>query len=74
MKTFAVIPVKNLQNAKTRLASVLSPLERADLVQEMLLHVVDALSRSGSIDQNAVKSQDPTEIPLPTTFLIIPQT
>jgi 2-phospho-L-lactate guanylyltransferase len=74
MKTYAVIPVKSLKNAKTRLASVLSPDERAALVQEMLLHVVDALSRSGSIEQIAVISQEPADLVLPPSIVVIPQT
>lgn len=74
MKTFAVIPVKSLQNAKTRLASVLSPGERAELVQEMLLHVVDALYRSGSIEQIGVISERPEEIELPPYVAVIQQT
>lgn len=74
MKTFAVIPVKSLQNAKTRLASLLSPAERAELVQEMLHHVIDALHRSNRIEQIAVISQEPSQLSLPSYVTIIPQT
>lgn len=73
MKTFAIIPVKSLQNAKTRLASVLSPEERASLAREMLVHVVDTLGRSGVIERIAVISQEPSELVLPATIEIIPQ-
>ena len=73
MKTFAIIPIKSLHNAKTRLASVLSPAERADLARDMLLHVVDILSKSGAIERIAVISQEPSELALPTSVTILPQ-
>jgi 2-phospho-L-lactate guanylyltransferase len=74
MNTHAVIPIKHLANAKTRLASVLSPGERAELAREMLLHVIDALSRSGAIERIAVISQQPAELDLPPSVTILPQT
>jgi 2-phospho-L-lactate/phosphoenolpyruvate guanylyltransferase len=74
MKTFAIIPIKSLHNAKTRLASVLSPAERAELARDMLLHVVDILSRSGAVEGIAVISQEPSELDLPASVTILPQT
>ena len=74
MKTFAIIPIKSLQNAKTRLASVLSPAERADLARDMLLHVVDTLTRSSAIERIAVISQEPAELDLPPSVTVLPQT
>ena len=62
MKTVAVIPVKGLHNAKTRLATVLSPQERSALVGEMLSHVLDALHASRVIDSIAIVSQQQGEL------------
>lgn len=73
MKTYAIIPVKSLHNAKTRLSSVLLPSERAALVQEMLLHVVTALHDSGSIERIAVIAQEPGELSLPHYVTVINQ-
>ena len=42
-----LIPVKNLSNAKQRLASVLDQTARTELAQAMLLDVVDAVVRYG---------------------------
>jgi 2-phospho-L-lactate guanylyltransferase len=74
MKTFAIIPIKSLQNAKTRLASVLSPAERADLARDMLLHVVDTLIGSSAIERIAIISQEPAELDLPPSVTVLPQT
>lgn len=74
MRTFAIIPIKSLDNAKTRLASVLSPEERADLAHDMLVHVITALSDSGSIERIAVISQEPAQLHLPPDVTIIRQT
>ena len=74
MKTVAVIPVKGLHNAKTRLATVLSPQERGALVGEMLSHVLDALRASGVIDSIAIVSQQRDELDLPPYVAVIPQT
>jgi 2-phospho-L-lactate/phosphoenolpyruvate guanylyltransferase len=41
-----VIPVKSFQNAKCRLAGLLSPSERAELAYTMFLDVADSLSRA----------------------------
>jgi 2-phospho-L-lactate guanylyltransferase len=74
MKTVAVIPVKGLHNAKTRLATVLSPQERGALVGEMLSHVLDTLHASGLIDNIAIVSQQQGELDLPPFVSVIPQT
>jgi 2-phospho-L-lactate guanylyltransferase len=74
MKTVSVIPVKGLHNAKTRLATVLSPEERGALVGEMLSHVLGVLHASGVIDSIAVVSQQRGELDLPPFVSVIPQT
>ena len=65
MKTVAVVPVKSLSQAKTRLANILSPEERALLVLDMLSHVLDTLRASREIDEVAVISPQPSELRLP---------
>src|SRR5215213_1577256 len=64
VKTVAVVPVKSLDQAKTRLASILSPEERALLARDMLSHVLDALLSSTDIDGVAVISPNPGELRL----------
>lgn len=46
MRLHAIVPVKDLERAKSRLASVLTPVERRQLVIEMYGRVLDALARS----------------------------
>jgi 2-phospho-L-lactate/phosphoenolpyruvate guanylyltransferase len=65
VKTVAVVPVKGLNEAKTRLASILSPDERAMLVGDMLSHVLGTLLSSRDIDAVAVVSPHPAELHLP---------
>ena len=73
MKTVAVVPVKSLDQAKTRLASILSPEERAMLALDMLSHVLDALRSSPEIDAIAVISPNPGEHRLPSDVVAIQQ-
>ena len=47
MATHVLIPVKRLDDAKTRLAAVLAPTERAQLMEEMLAHVLSVIRRAG---------------------------
>lgn len=54
----AVIPVKRLVAAKSRLASVLLPRERQVLVECMLHDVLDAISASTVIDEIIVATAD----------------
>lgn len=54
----AVIPVKALAEAKSRLAPYLSPSQRAMLVLDMLHHVVHTLQVSGCFDAVSVVSID----------------
>ncbi|MBX6771060.1 MAG: 2-phospho-L-lactate guanylyltransferase [Chloroflexi bacterium] len=55
----AIIPVKHLDRAKSRLADQLSPVERAGLVLALLEHVLDAVRRAPSVDRCLVVSPDP---------------
>jgi 2-phospho-L-lactate guanylyltransferase len=52
------VPVKSLDRTKTRLASVLSPLERAELAAAMLSDVLDACLPQAGWDVWAISAQD----------------
>ena len=47
MDVHVLVPVKRLDDAKTRLAEVLSPIERARLMEEMLSHVLAVVQNAG---------------------------
>jgi 2-phospho-L-lactate guanylyltransferase len=65
LKTAAVVPIKDLGLAKSRLAGMLSPEQRAALALEMLGHVLDVLRRSEAISAIAVISPDAEGLDLP---------
>ncbi len=65
MKTVAVVPIKALLNAKSRLANRLSPAERAEIARDMLAHVLHVIEQSGVIAEVAVISPRPEELRLP---------
>jgi 2-phospho-L-lactate guanylyltransferase len=56
MSTWALIPIKGFDHAKSRLSEVLQPGERARLAQELFRHVVSILRSSPEIDEIAVVS------------------
>jgi 2-phospho-L-lactate guanylyltransferase len=58
MKYRALIPVKSLQEAKSRLAMHLTPSQRAQLMLEMLHHVLCVLGESRAFESIAVVSSD----------------
>ena len=66
MKTVAVVPVKSLSEAKSRLAGALSPEQRSALALHMLHHVLDAIAASGVVDGTAVISPEPGLLDLPS--------
>lgn len=59
MKYSALVPVKTLALAKSRLATHLSPYQRETLVLDMLQHVVHILCDSEVFEQVYVVSADP---------------
>lgn len=63
MRLHAIVPVKALERAKSRLASALTPPERRQLVVELLGRVLSALARS-SVARTWVVSPDPTVLAL----------
>lgn len=74
MKTLAVVPVKSLQEAKSRLASALSPEERSALTLSMLNHVLAAIRASGVISSIGIVSPNSAELQLPDDIAVIEQT
>ncbi len=59
MSLYAVVPVQRLETAKSRLASVLSPQERGDLVLTLFDNVMTALTGSDAVNGIVVVSPDP---------------
>jgi 2-phospho-L-lactate guanylyltransferase len=59
MKTWAVVPVKTRAESKSRLAGVLSPPQRADLVAGMLDHTLDVLGGWPALAGVLLVSADP---------------
>ena len=64
MALWAIVPVKPLRRGKSRLASVLTQEERADLNQRLLVHTVDTLRAIPEIEQVLVVSRDQAALSL----------
>ena len=58
MDAHVLVPVKRLDEAKTRLADVLSPAERAELTQELLAHVLATVSAAEVGPVTVVSSEE----------------
>jgi 2-phospho-L-lactate/phosphoenolpyruvate guanylyltransferase len=56
----AIVPVKGLDGAKTRLAPLLPPGERARLVVQMLERVLDACAGASTIERTLLVTPDPS--------------
>ena len=65
---WAVIPIKDLQGAKQRLATVLKPQERKNLFQAMLEDVLSAISQVDSLAGVMVVTRDPEAAALATKY------
>ena len=59
----AIVPVKGLNGAKTRLVPLLSPDERAELVREMLAAVLTACAEAKSVSNTLVVTPEPELAP-----------
>jgi 2-phospho-L-lactate guanylyltransferase len=59
MKVLSIIPVKDLDHAKTRLASILSLRERQDLILEILCRTTEILRSCQALETILVLSPDP---------------
>lgn len=64
MTLWAIVPVKPLRRAKSRLASVLSRDERARLSREMLEHTLEVLKEVPRIERTLVVSRDSSALKL----------
>ena len=73
MKTLAVVPVKSLQEAKSRLTAALSPEERSALTLNMLNHVLATITESGVISKIGIVSPNSAELQLPKDIAVIEQ-
>jgi 2-phospho-L-lactate guanylyltransferase len=58
MTIWAIVPVKPLQRAKSRLAKVLNRDERASLSRQLLEHTLDILSDISQVERTLVVSRD----------------
>jgi 2-phospho-L-lactate guanylyltransferase len=74
VKTVAVVPVKSLREAKSRLSGALTPQERATLTHDLLDHVLGAIYESGAVDAVGVISPDFYGLSLPLWVVPIEQT
>jgi len=63
-----LVPVKNLENAKQRLASVLDQGTRTELAQAMLQDVLDALAACCSNSEVSLVTSDPFALDLAQAF------
>ena len=58
MTIWAIVPVKPLRRAKSRLSGVLSREDRVELSQQMLTHTLEVLAEIPSIERTLVVSRD----------------
>lgn len=64
MSLWAIVPVKALDESKSRLQGVLTPSQRAELSREMLLHTLQVLAEIPEVQQTLVVSADPKVLAL----------
>lgn len=64
MSLWAIVPVKALDESKSRLQGVLTPNQRAELSREMLLHTLQVLAEMSEIERTLVVSADPKVLAL----------
>lgn len=64
MTFWAIVPVKPLRRAKSRLAPMLSQDQRADLSQRMLAHTLEVLGSVSAVEHTLVVSRDPKALAL----------
>lgn len=64
MTIWAIVPVKPLRRAKSRLAPVLSDEERAELSQRLLLRTLEVIGDVPQVEHTLVVSRDPKALAL----------
>jgi 2-phospho-L-lactate guanylyltransferase len=67
MTLWAIVPVKPLNRGKSRLAGILSRVERLELNRHLLTHTLDTLQIIPAIEQVLVISRDPEALALART-------
>ena len=72
MNVFAIIPVKKLDEAKTRLSSLLSKNERREFCLEMLEDVLVTVKTTRCIRRTVVVSGDPAVLQVAKRFGVVP--
>jgi len=68
MSIWAIVPVKPFAQSKSRLASVLSPPERARLSREFFEHVLQTLAHVPAVTQTVVVSRDSSALALARSY------
>lgn len=68
MNLWTILPVKSLQETKSRLSGILSLAERAELTKELLRRTLSLLPSVPLIAGTAVITQDPIVAKMATTF------
>jgi 2-phospho-L-lactate guanylyltransferase len=72
MSVFAIVPVKKLDEAKTRLSSLLSNNERREFCLKMLEDVLVTVKTTRCIRRTVVVSVDPTVLQVAKRFGVVP--
>ena len=62
MKIWAIVPVKSLQDSKSRLSHVLTGAERAELTGRLLKRTLAVLEKTEAIKRSMVVSRDPVAL------------
>jgi len=68
MSIWAIVPVKPFQHAKSRLATVLPPIEREATSKGLLAQTLNIIRQVTHIDQTLVISRDPNALALARTY------
>ena len=55
---WAIIPVKHLSMGKSRLAGVLSEIDRQTIITQMLYHTIEVAQETKGIDQVVIITRD----------------
>ena len=72
MSTFVIVPVKELDGAKSRLSPILADEERREFCLRMLEDVLEAVKPLKQVHQTIVTSRDPTVLQVAKDFDAVP--
>ena len=65
---FIIVPFKNFKSAKTRMRKDLSSQETEKIVEKMLIHVLQEVSKSQMSDENFIITNDKKAIRIASSF------